>query len=225
MPEPRVGATATVVSGEDDETLVLIAGGRRDFNDLTTNLSNALLYDPATDTVFWSNDDAMFHSRSEHSAIKMATGDVLVVGGITGLGNISDTAEYEIFDPDDQSFTKGSNLTIPPLGFGAVNLGSDGVLLCGGGSPVRDGSDELLYLSPVDTCNKIGLSGKVDSLFSATLPTPLQSFAMARLDEGALISGGIAEDSYPGWPAPSQRKAWVFAYNSWTETDSLTWRR
>jgi len=78
---------------------VLIAGGY----DLANNtLSTAEVYDPSTGT--FTPTGNMTTPRAGHNAVLLNTGKVLIVGGETTGGQVSDTLA-ELFDPDSGTFT------------------------------------------------------------------------------------------------------------------------
>lgn len=90
---PRTDFTTTVM----DTGEVLVVGGRIGMGGSTT--SSCLLYDPLTD--HWRSVAAMPSRRSHHSAIKLASGKVLVAGGYlrTGYPSIGPNREAVLYDP------------------------------------------------------------------------------------------------------------------------------
>ena len=58
-------------------------------------LSSAELYDPATGS--WSNTGSLGTARQSHTATLLASGKVLVAGGIDS--NINTSSSAELYDP------------------------------------------------------------------------------------------------------------------------------
>jgi len=92
MVQPRVEHTATLLPNGN----VLVAGGAgggdTPFNQTTTFLASAEIYDPATDT--WSLADSMTNARSAAEAVPIPGGRVLVIGG---RGQLTSLSSCEIF--------------------------------------------------------------------------------------------------------------------------------
>lgn len=108
---------------------VLIAGGKPQ-GVTFTNLASAELYDPATGV--WSPTGAMAIGRREaFSLTRLATGQVLVAGGITDWTAIG-TAQAELYDPTTGTWTATTPLPAPRQNHSATLLGDGRVLLVGG---------------------------------------------------------------------------------------------
>jgi hypothetical protein len=86
MIEARYGHTATLLL----DGTVLVAGGYRGGGTFDP-LASADLYDPIRGT--WSAAAGMIEPRSGHTATLLLNGQVLVVGGGSGLGSA------ELYDP------------------------------------------------------------------------------------------------------------------------------
>ena len=91
MLRARFVHTATLLARGE----VLVAGGRLHSGLESEAFSDAELYDPATGS--WTAAAAMNSARSEHSAVLLADGRVLVLGGYASDG--ASTASAEIFAP------------------------------------------------------------------------------------------------------------------------------
>ncbi|MFE8595794.1 Kelch repeat-containing protein [Archangium violaceum] len=120
---PRSRVSATVLySGK-----VLVTGGYLWLTDPANASSEANLYDPATNS--WSFAGLLSKARHGHSAIRLYSGLVLIVGGIGGGNTV------ELYNPYTGQFSVG-----PPLPFdetffffSATLLYSGEVLVTGGG--------------------------------------------------------------------------------------------
>lgn len=134
LPAARGGHTATLLeSGK-----VLVAGG---FQDRSANPSeiyaSATVYDPATDK--WTVASGSGGRRSEHTAVALKNGRVLVVGGRTTPGGGRDalanimgfTATVELFDPAADTWAVTGALPFVPTSHLATALRSGNVLLIG----------------------------------------------------------------------------------------------
>ena len=83
----------------------------------------------------------MARARTNHSAVRLADGRVLVSGGRDGSDVLGST---EIFDPGSGTWSSGPPLITPRYGHSSVLL-STGVVAVMNGSPNRLTSVELLW--------------------------------------------------------------------------------
>jgi len=209
----RLEATATLVVTEGRDAL-LVAGGRANGASRDDNLSTAFLIDAVTNEILWSAD-AMQRARSAHRAQPLANGRVLIVGGFEGAdaGVEPVQASFEVFDPTWRAFDPGGDLLdVPALGFAVADLGSDGVLVCGGGVPKTP--DPGAPRVPVDDCNRISILGNVQS--AAPLPEAVQYLAMAPVGNREVLACGGMLDVMEG-PTEATDHAWLY------EIDEDTW--
>ncbi|TSB01374.1 Kelch repeat-containing protein [Sphingorhabdus contaminans] len=116
----RSGATGTLLA----DGRVLVAGGGRPDREPRRALASAELFDPATGRFTYA--DAMAQERYKHGAVRLANGDVLIVGG-------SDIRDYggklrsvERFDVVAGRFVTAGNLVDPRFKI------ADGLLLLPG---------------------------------------------------------------------------------------------
>ena len=121
----RVGHTATLLANGK----VLVAGGRdRIAPPLFGLADSAELYDPATGT--WSNTGNLNTSRSGHTSTILASGQVLVAGGVTTDYIQLDSAE--LYDPATGMWSLTGNLGTARSLHLATLLPSGKVLVVGG---------------------------------------------------------------------------------------------
>lgn len=126
------GGTATLLANGQ----VLLAGGVAGssiMDDVTT--ATAELFDPATNS--WSATGSMTKKRRRHTAVLLASGKVLVVGGLAGPDmNPSPVRGAELYDPalgtwsdagDPGSARISASLTALPDGHVLLAGGADGV--------------------------------------------------------------------------------------------------
>lgn len=136
MRETRAGHTATLLpSGH-----VLIAGGCVVDGCEDGLTRSAERYNPVRNT--FSETSRLAVARVGHQAVRLPTGEVLIVGGWAGD---EVTAVAEVYDPKLGRFEVIGEMTEPRDGFTATRLQGGRVLLTGGynGSMNRLGSAEL----------------------------------------------------------------------------------
>jgi N-acetylneuraminic acid mutarotase len=86
---------------------VLVAGGVNYVGGVFTTLDSAELYDPAENT--WTTTDSLKNSRSEHIAVLLPNGLVLVAGGWNG----GYPAIAELYDPVAKTWANTGSLQVP----------------------------------------------------------------------------------------------------------------
>ncbi|WNG37700.1 hypothetical protein F0U61_31435 [Archangium violaceum] len=112
LPPHSFTALTVLYSGK-----VLITGGLPWSSDQPTS-SEAYLYDPATNSVSYAGN--MAKARFKHFAIRLYSGNVLIVGGITSDSSV------EIYDPYSEQWSLG-----PPFPFDLTPLFSATMLYSG----------------------------------------------------------------------------------------------
>lgn len=208
----RCGATATTVEGRDGP-LVLVTGGRAVYGQRggSGDIFQAFVWDPVALDVVWKGD--MSAARSEHRAVLMDDGRVLIVGSeSTG----SEPVTAELFDPIAfELIPVDGSLAVGPYGFDAVSLGSDGVLVCGGAA-----SSGVNYV-PTDSCSRITLAGKL--VDEDPLPVATARHALSSLPDGAvLLTGGIIDASASQVLVSAVAQAWKRTNGgAWNEVGGL----
>jgi N-acetylneuraminic acid mutarotase len=131
----RISHTATLLANGK----VLVVGGRREVVGSRTYVTTgtADLYDPATG--LWSATGSLNTPRSDHIAVRLNNGKVLVAGG---AGEWTSTpylrtvlTSAEIYDPDTGTWSASGNLNLPRRDHLATLL-TDGRVLVTGGSDI-----------------------------------------------------------------------------------------
>lgn len=230
--EGRVCHSATPLTRGNHELVgrILVAGGAASLMqedgssylpDLSTATWSSFLFDPDADTADpLSEASALVQPRCGHTATELASGAVVLVGGLgygtAGQFNAQRTAE--IFDPLIGGFEMADGTPDGPFLFhAAAALGADSVLVCGGLAPSGsrwDGSD---------ACDVVSSGGDISS--ADPLPEKLVHPAMAALPDGrVLLAGGAipdAEAALFSFEAQVTEKAWIFDGDRWEETDSM----
>ena len=126
MSAPRAGHAARLLV---DGTVMLIGG----IGNNNEALASTEIYDPNTDS--WSDGASLKVGRWGQSAVVLANGKVLVVGGITqGTGGANQAVlnTAEIYDPAHQSWSQASSMSVPRISH-ATKLLTDGRVLVSGG--------------------------------------------------------------------------------------------
>jgi hypothetical protein len=184
MHTDRAQHTATLLgSGE-----VLIVGGwnghRADAaDDPPWDPLFAELYEPASGS--FNAAATMSTTRISHTAVQLANGKVLLLGGLPSLQNIheqpSDPQYAELYDPVSNSLTGIRNLTESRRGYTATLLTHGNVLIAGGeDNGLAVGTAELLDPN----------SGILTA--TGSLATERKGHTATRLNDGrVLVTGGV----------------------------------
>ncbi len=220
MAQERVDHTATkLVSGE-----VLVAGGQYGIPYAIYDGSNILAsaelyhYDPTTATGTWSATGSLNTPRSAHTATRLNSGEVLVVGGWT-TGGLTDSAELYSYDPATRTGTwrPTGSLKTARSGHTATVLPSGEVLVWSGANSYSvSGECDLNVLACAE------LYDPVNGTWRATAPlaTVRYSHTATLLDSGkVLIAGG---DGIVGEAYGRLASAELYSYDPATGTGSST---
>lgn len=227
LARPGAGQVVTRVEAAAGERF-FVCGGRDEQRSILNNHDDAALFDPAASAFVWeaSGSGAMRVKRSEHQAIALRDGRVLITGGLIGASpSISDPHSFEVFDPEDQTFTLGSaRISSPPIGHAVASLGAGGALVCGG-SAVSAGAQGQQE-TPSATCSRIALDLSLHP--AASLPAPASALAMTALADGSVLAvGGFTTATSFGasgsGTAPADSRAWRYSPDddAWTEVGEL----
>jgi hypothetical protein len=133
MVEIRFGASATLLPNGD----VLVAGGSPRFNRGGITRATAELYDPSTGR--WTLTGSMREARQDHSAVLLANGKVLVLGGNASDGGPARLlSSAELYDPSTGTWTDTGRLLSARTNATATLLADGRVLVAGGVSSSAD---------------------------------------------------------------------------------------
>jgi hypothetical protein len=198
MTAARARHTATLLTNGK----VLLAGGVA-AGAAGTPLASAELFDPATNT--FSATGAMTSARSEHIAVALASGDVLVAMGATNGASVLGTGERYVATTG--KFVDAGSST-PRRGAQAALIGDDQVLIAGGID--EDGKsldDALLWDSTTTTFEDAG------RMFSRRLGLFVASVSGRALVVGGSLSATVGDLSSSELFSPPA---------SWARTGSLS---
>ena len=132
VPRLRINAP----EGKDASGIVLRSGERLKLRidgariTLSTNIKGLKL--PLTIDPSWSSTGGMAFARCLHSAMKLNSGKVLVIGGQDDIGPVAPT---EIYDPVSETWSNAGLLNVTRVGHTATLLNSGKVLVVGGNNP------------------------------------------------------------------------------------------
>jgi N-acetylneuraminic acid mutarotase len=173
---------------------VLVAGGL--FMDRTSSaqprvLDSAEIWDPRTGA--WSVAGQLAKARTGASAVTLADGRVLVVGGTTRLeGDATGQAAVDIYDPATDRWSAAGALATARTGFVLVALPDGGALIAGGYAEVPD--------APFGRLSTVERFDPVSNTWSAAagLPYPVAGAFGSLLGDGrVLVAGGSVRDAEP----------------------------
>jgi hypothetical protein len=156
-------ATMAMTGGRSNHTAtpladgrILVSGGSHCTGlNFTGPKPEAELYDPATGA--WVPTGSMGNARSSHQAVRLPTGEVLVVGGSSGLGCIRTRPGLpERYDPATGMWLAAAPLGTPDRFDASATLLADGRVLVAGGRrsespPHTDHASAELYNPATDT--------------------------------------------------------------------------
>jgi hypothetical protein len=183
---------------------VLVAGG-----DGASASESAEVYDPATGT--WASTGNLVTYRREHSAVRLADGRVLVMGGTDGGGTV--LASAEVYNPATGTWSSTGGMARARRAFIAAMLPNGRVLVAGG---LVDDGDECLGFNCLDTAE---VYNPATGTWSSTggMATARGFHAAAVLADGkVLVTGG-------GMDGPTSAHAELYnpATGTWTSTGDM----
>jgi hypothetical protein len=214
----RIAHTTTMLANGK----VLVVGGFRQveggISPIYATTGAADLYDPLTG--LWGATGSLNMPRSDHIAVRLDNGKVLVVGGVgewisrpyQPLSTVLTSAE--IYDPDTGTWSASGNLNLPRRGHLATLL-TDGRVLVTGGSDIGS----LNYGGALDSAELYDPATGSWKL-AGTMNSPRRLHTATLLPGGGvLVVGGFNSDV----SSPVLRSAELYdpATGSWTATGDL----
>lgn len=209
--DKRAGLTATTVM-VDGNPMILVAGGRSNWNGTFAHHDLWFLFDPATDTIVDQGKTPSAHS--EHLAIPLRDDKVLLFGG-WNIDSLVPITSFDIWSAATGRATAGeaAAIGVQPLRSFGSSLEGDAVV-CGGLSISAIGNRATG--TPVADCSKIESTGEVEAF--EDLPVPLAAAAMAELPGGGLlVTGGYSDPVVDDFNATAP----LFEVN---QTSAAMWR-
>ncbi len=223
----RLGHTATPLLDGDhnDVGKILITGGWSSYQKSRSVTTQALLFDPATQS-YEEIAGGMKSGRSMHQAVPLSSGEVVFFGGyswLDSLQSIDGVITAEVYHPTTREFDYGSQTLPHDLIDGASAALDDRAIYCGG-MDLENNGDWAAYGDCV-TVDRFGNTDDISGppgLQGAGLMLP----AMASLDNNrVLLSGGAEANGVVDastWTEGSNR-AFVYSgeTSSWQEVASM----
>jgi N-acetylneuraminic acid mutarotase len=187
MHTARTGTAATVLL----DGRVLVAGGLyldRASPEVARVLDSSEVWDPRSGE--WSRTGNMARRRWSASAVTLADGRVLIVGGIASRESAPvEQASAEIYDPGSGRWKSAGRLADARSGFALVALADGGALVAGGFGNL--GTSRLARLSKVERFDPVSNTWSQ----ADRLPAPVVGASAIRLADGrVLLAGGSVRD-------------------------------
>jgi N-acetylneuraminic acid mutarotase len=186
----RWGHSATLLP---DGSVLVTGGSVNRSGGGTTALRSAERFDPEHGV--WHLAHAMTDARTAHTAVRLASGVVLVVGGVAPVGAADDPALAfcELFEPHDDKWTTTGDLTRGRRQHRATLLSGGAVLVTGGTAPGSPGA------APFDPFSQrtVERFDPGTGVWTEKKPMPSgRAFhrAVALPDDQLLVVGGAASD-------------------------------
>ena len=204
MSARRIWHTATLL----DDGKVLVTGGI-DGSNGALRLASAEIFDPTASA--WTPAPSMSDARYSHTATRLATGKVLVLGG---SGDAGPLASAEIFDPVAGAWISASAMTMARVQQTATLLESGNVIVTGG-----QGTSD--YLASAEIFDPVA-----DRWTSIAPMSTARNFHTATLLSGGrlLVTGGFNHDG-PDYLSLDSVEIFDEATGGWTPAPPLSTAR
>jgi N-acetylneuraminic acid mutarotase len=179
MNAPRELHTATLLANGQ----VLAAGGYNDADRFNHSLASAELYNPATGT--WALTGSLNTPRDGHQAVRLATGQVLVVDGedISSAGTFQ-LNSTEVYDPATGTWTTtGTTFHDGNAPFSVTLLGTGKVLIAGGVTGVYPNEHITSAAEVYDPATSA-------SAFTGSMNVPRNDQSATLLPNGQVLAAG-----------------------------------
>ena len=176
-----------------------------------TTASPARPSDSTAPVAAWTRTGSLITSRSDHLAIRLADGRMLVAGGSTDwpMGPEGILASAELYDPASGAWSRTGDM-VGRRNTGSVFLLNDGrVLVVGASTPGPIFTDAEIYVPDSGTWRSI----------STVRHVPWQAMAVRLADGRLLIAGGASSDASSGSLASAQ--LYDPATDTWSATASM----
>jgi Kelch motif/Galactose oxidase, central domain len=181
---------------------VLIAGGESASGGASQYVAVSELYDPTTGS--WTSTGALSHPRVYHTATLLASGEVLIAGGI-GSGTL---ASAEIYDP-------AAGVWTPAAAMATARNWHTATLLLNGTVIVAGGSDGVGYTLSTELYDPLTNSWSAAGNLTATRYWS----AATRLPNGDVLTAGGLNANGNGYR--SSAETYDPATNTWSATGDL----
>lgn len=194
----RFEHTATML--EDGRVLVVGGLGARDGGSTVSPLDSAELFDPSAGIFVATGRTA--EGRTNHAAVRLPDGSVLVAGGAGGASGDVSLASAERYDPRRGTWSRADAMAEPRSGASATLLSGGRVLVAGGESVDRGVRRTLATAELFDPAD-----GSWRPAARMSCPRS-EHWGVAVPGGGALVVGGDA--TFPGEPPIAQACAELY---------------
>jgi hypothetical protein len=188
---------------------VLVAGGIDQQSDSVSVHASAEIYKPFLAT--WVLTEEMSTPRSFHSATRLLSGKVLVVGGFSESEVL---ATAELYDPGTLTWKLTGDMAIPRYGHTATRLPDGSVLVAGGYDGAGTALDTVEVFDPVsESWAATGSMSTARVFHTAALLTK----------DKLLVAGGlnISQPLPPGFTGLNSSELYDVATGVWTPTGNM----
>jgi hypothetical protein len=189
---------------------LLVAGGEDQQAAWSSIHASAELYEPVSAT--WAPAANMTTPRGGHSATRLITGHVLVVGGYTEEETL---ATAELATPDGGAWSPAASMAGPRWAHSATRLANGHVLIAGGYDDTGTALDSAEIYDPAG-----------DSWSAVSTMTIPRTFHVAvELSSTQILVAGGVKDSYPlptGFTAVHEAEIYDAPSGSWSHTASMS---
>nr|WP_242589625.1 kelch repeat-containing protein [Corallococcus macrosporus] len=163
---------------------------------------------PACPLAFWVAANPMFNSRTDHTAVLLGNGKVLVSGGRNNI--VGHMAKSELYDPAAGTWSSVSPMPLDRSGHAAVLLDNGKVLVSGGTSSTGRPAAALLFNPATSNWSASG-----------SMVSPRYQHTATMLSNGKVLAAG-------GWDSSglaSVTELYDPATGTWSATGSMVVRR
>jgi len=192
---------------------VLVAGGTASNNNESEVLASAELYDPTTGN--WSATGNMVWPRGQHTATLLASGKVLVAGGLcergTPLCPLGALASAELYDQATGKWTATGSMTTPRYLHTATLLDDGNVLVAG-----AEHNDGILASTELYNPGNGKWTATARMITART-----QQFAVKLADGKVLVAGGFGPVSPTDHGPLVSAEVYDPATRKWSPTGDL----
>lgn len=181
----RYDHTATLLpSGK-----VLVVGGRNGTNG-SVMVGTAEVYEPSTGQ--WSAAGALSSARAQHTATRLGTGKVLVVGGLNGSAGTSALASAEVYDSGTGQWSAAGVMGSARYLHVAVGLEALGKVVVVGGVGATGSSQKTAELYVYDLCEAVTCNSSPGQCYEAAGTCAMGVCSYAPKASGASCDDGNA---------------------------------
>lgn len=213
-----------LVTGGYDVAAAIANAGTSNY--VVPSMTSAELYDPATG--LWTPAGNMAYPRAKHTATLLASGKVLIAGGVSATSSYSTTySACELYDPVSNTWSTTGSMSQGRNSHTATLMPDGKVLVTGGDKNYGNITNGTITLVPTNTAELYDptIGGGAWSTVASMATARLQQNATLLNDGRVLIAGGQdgsnSLSSVETFTAPTAGNA----NGTWTTVASMKWAR